>query len=249
MSLSEDDKTWIVNTIESIVRNHLNNYRQEVNGTVNKAIIQHTHSNHPTPISVLESKIVGNEAKIVLMEKAQKNFNERLDSIEETVADEVGRAQDIAKEARDEAERANHTANSTKGNSNWTVDLYDRDMINHPWTTMAHQIAMKPATDSSPTMMINALTANQYQTLSQSGVPEVDDAVQKIEGVFKQPNSISELSYSRNPINNKDSLFVKGDERNVEFTRLNLPNSKWQLSEVKENIDNKISKSKKKGKK
>lgn len=239
MSLSEDDKTWIINTVEAIVKAHINGYRTEVENAINQGLIRHTHQSHPTPISIIESRISGQEAKIVLMEEAQKNFNNKLDSFEETVADEVGRAQDIAKEAKDEAERANHTANLTKGNSNWTVDIYDRDLINRPWTTMAHQIALKSATDSSPTMMINALTANQYQTLSQSGVPEVDDAVQKIEGVFKQPNSISELSYSRNPINNKDSLFVKGDERNVEFTRLNLPNSKWQLSEVKENIDNK----------
>lgn len=109
MELTLNGKTYSYDEVLNFIKPVLEQY---VGRMITSALNVHNANNHQFPISslqtelaILKSQIAGAEARNVLSEEAQKNFKEKLDELEATLTDELGRAQDLAKKANEKVEK------------------------------------------------------------------------------------------------------------------------------------------------
>lgn len=263
MELTLDGKTYSYDEVLNFIKPVLEQY---VGHMITSALNVHNANNHQFPISslqteiaILKSQIAGAEARNVLSEEVQKTFKEKLDELEATLADELGRAQDLAKEAKEKVEKLEKKQKEDKEDKEEDISIGDtwgtwdyRSPYSTPDQSL-DDLLKRLNSPSLPTPTFKSINQKQFNQLS-STVPDPLALATKIEGLMiatgKSKGAVNNINLTYDPIDDSYNVKVEGDIRNIDFRRDLSTNKEWVWDSIEEHPQpTQVITSKKKGKK
>lgn len=161
MELTLNGKTYSYDEVLNFIKPVLEQY---VGRMITSALNVHNANNHQFPISslqtelaILKSQIAGAEARNVLSEEVQKTFKEKLDELEAALTDELGRAQDLAKEAKEKVEKLEKKQKEEKKEDVTTGDVWGTWDYRSPYNTPDQSLDELLKRLNSPTLDQNGI--------------------------------------------------------------------------------------------